>query len=354
MSDRRLFFTTCTQRCAPWLDGAGPDSDIVISTRLRLARNLVGHFFSHHASDQELRALREMVSDRLLDCPAFAGGCSLDLETLEPTERKCLLEMHLASPALIRVPEGRGLVVEPDCTRSVMINEEDHLRLQVFRAGFQPRETCSGALDLDREVESELEFAFSEELGYLTACPTNLGTGLRISVLIHLPGLVMAGEIEKILNSLRQLQFAVRGLFGEGSAVRGALFQVSNLVTLGRSEQQITEDFARHVSRVLEYERMAREQLISRNRVGVEDMVFRSIAILGQARLITTQEALDRLSHVRMGVSLGLVPRFDMKLLNRALVQQRSAHLQLRAGRKLDGRERTELRARYLRELLAE
>jgi protein arginine kinase len=261
--------------------------------------------------------------------------------------------MHLASPALVEEPTDRGLVIARDLAYSVMINEEDHLRLQTFEAGLTPQRACDRALALDAEVEKELEFTFSEEFGYLTACPTNIGTGLRISVLIHLPGLVLAGEIEKILNSLRQLQFAVRGLFGEGSAVRGALFQVSNLVTLGRSERQLTDDLARHVAKVVEYERLAREQLLARNRVGIEDMVQRSLAILRTARLMTTHEAFDRLSHVRMGVALELLPPLEMSLLNRAVVQQRSAQLQLAAGRELKGRDRAECRAAFLRELLA-
>jgi len=349
----RNFFDSCLEAPAPWLDASGPSAGVVVTTRVRLARNLAGHRFTHHAGESELRALRQVVGERLADCPLFAVAWRLDLASLTPLELKCLQEKHLASAELIREPKNRGLVLARDLVRSVMVNEEDHLRLQVFHSGFAPREACTAALDLDREVESELEFAFSDELGYLTTCPTNVGTGMRISVLIHLPGLVLAGEIEKILNSLRQLQFAVRGLFGEGSAVRGALFQISNLVTLGRSEQQLIEDFARHVTKVIDYERLARERLVARNAPGVKDMAHRSLAILRSARLITMQEAFDRLSHVRMGVELGILPALETGLLNRALVQQRSAHLQLRAGRELKGRDRSEERARYLRDLLA-
>lgn len=347
------FFAAYLREPAPWLDGSGTLAGTVVSTRVRLARNLAGHRFTHHADAAELMALRQVIAERLADCAAFAGAWNLRLEDHTPLERKCLLEAHLASSGLLRSPEARGLVVARDLRHCVMVNEEDHLRLQVFRSGFAPREACADALELDRDVETELEFSFSEELGYLTACPTNVGTGLRISVLIHLPGLVLTGEIEKTLNSLRQLQFAVRGLFGEGSAVRGALFQISNLITLGRSEQQLTEDFARHVAKVVEYEQLARERLLRRSRANVEDLAHRSLAILRSARLMTTQEAFDRLSHVRMGVGLDILPDLDLAVLNRALIHQRSAHLQLRAGCEFKGTERAQRRARFLRELMA-
>ena len=215
------------------------------------------------------------------------------------------------------------------------------------------RAALERAIAFDNLLEEQLEFAYSDELGYLTTCPTNVGTGLRLSVLIHLPGLVLNQETEKILNSMRQLQFAVRGLFGEGSAVRGALFQVSNLVTLGRSEEVLTGDFKRHVGKVIQYEKLAREQLYEKDAVGVLDMAQRSLAVLRNAHLITAQETFDRLSHVRMGVAMGIVPAIPMANLNLALVKQRAGHLQLAAGGSLRGRERTAARASYLRTLLA-
>lgn len=233
-----------------------------------------------------------------------------------------------------------------------MINEEDHLRVQVFRSGFDPLVACGDALACDAELEEELDFAYSEEFGYLTACPTNLGTGCRLSVLIHLPGLVLGGEIEKVLNSLRQMQFAVRGLFGEGSPARGALFQISNLATLGRSEQDLAAEFARHVAKVVQYERMAVERLHRRDHAAVEDLAHRALAILQHARLLTSQEAFDRLSQVRLGVLLDILPRIDMGLLNQALVVHQSAHLQLAAERTLGPAERATRRADLLRGLL--
>ena len=275
------------QEGMPWLDASGGAADVVVSTRVRLARNLAGAAFPHREDEDQLNRRRRDLAARLERCPTFAGAWSLDLAILDELERKALVEMHLASPDLLREVEGRGLVISSDRRRAVMLNEEDHLRIQVFRAGLDPLAACAEALRCDAELENELDLAYSDEFGYLTACPTNVGTGCRISVLIHLPGLVLSGEIEKILNSLRQLQIAVRGLFGEGSAVRGALFQISNLATLGRSEQDLVAEFSRRVAKVVQYERMALERIHNRDRLAVEDLCHRSLALLRHARVLT-------------------------------------------------------------------
>lgn len=337
----------------PWLDGSGPYAPIVVSTRVRLARNLRGRRFTHHASEADLVAIRREATRRILERPSFREGGAIDLAECLPQERKYLLERHLASPDLVREFRQRGLVLSRDLSRVVMVNEEDHLRLQVFRSGFDPVTTCADALALDTELEEALDFAFADDLGYLTACPTNVGTGFRISVLAHLPALVLTNEIDKILNSLRQLQFTVRGLYGEGSAVRGAMFQISNLGTLGRSEEAIANDFTRHVSKVIQYEKLARDGLYARDLDGVRDMVHRSLGNLREAWLMTSAEAFDRLSHVRMGVALGVLPAFPMGLLNRALIEMQPAHVQVAAGGPIKGRERAVARAAYLRRLFA-
>jgi len=337
---------------ASWLSGSGAASDVVICTRARLARNLVGVPFPHHADASLRHQHRREVEDRISQCDGFRDAWAIHLADISDIERRALIEMHLASLDLINEPEGRGLVVSRDRCRSVMINEEDLLRIQAFEPGFAPLDACQEALKCDNELEDVLEFAFSEELGYLTACPTNLGTGCRLSALVHLPGLVLGGEIEKILNSLRQLQFAVRGLFGEGSTVQGALFQISNLTTLGRTEQDIATDFARHVSKVVHYERMAQARLYERDPSSVEDLAHRALAILQHARIMTSHEALERLSQIRLGMALEVLPAMDMGMLNATLIQHQSAHLQLRADRSLTQIERGRMRADALRALL--
>ncbi|MDD5718692.1 MAG: ATP--guanido phosphotransferase [Candidatus Krumholzibacteria bacterium] len=337
-----------------WLAGTGPAADMVVSTRVRLARNLAGVRFPHRDGLTQLNRQRRILNEQIQRCPSFRDAWSLDLAVLDELERRALLEMHLASPDLLREPEGRGLVVARDRAKAVMINEEDHLRIQVFRSGFEPLATCEEALACDAELETELDFAYSEEFGYLTACPTNVGTGCRLSVLIHLPGLVLGGEIEKVLNSLRQLQFAVRGLYGEGSAVQGALFQISNLSTLGRSEQELAAEFGRQVAKVVQYERMALDRLYQRDPAAVADLAHRSLAVLQNARLMSSQEAFDRLSQVRLGVVLKILPPIGMDRLNLALVQHQSAHLQLLAEQTGAASQRGRLRAEFLRSLLSD
>jgi protein arginine kinase len=350
-----MMFTDGAWREMPdWLSGRGPSSDVVVCTRARLARNLAGEWFPHRLDESGLNRVRIQLTGHLLAAEPFGGGWGLDLTILEANERLALREAFLASRDLLREPEGRALVVARDRSCAAMVNEEDHLRLQCYRAGFDPLTTCLDVLAIDRLVEADLEIAFSEEVGYLTACPTNVGTGLRLSALVHLPGLVLGGEIEKVLNSLRQLQFAVRGFEGEGSAVRGALFQVSNLASLGRGEEDLAGDFARHVAKVVHYERMAIERLYQRDPHALEDLAHRALAILQHARVMTGQEVLDRLSHVRVGVMLDILPRIDAGLLNRALVMTQTAHLQLAAERTLPPLERGRLRADLLRDLLRE
>lgn len=347
------FFENFPDRVPGWLDGGGPASDIVVSTRVRLARNLKTFPFPHHASDVELGTIFGDLTRRLTRFPEFSGGWMLDMDQLDPTMRKVLQEMSLVSPALVRKPQHRGLFLSPHMDRAMMINEVDHMRLVSFRAGFDPSGSLADALRLDSRLEKEVEPAFAEDLGYLTASPADVGTGLHVSSLLHLPGLVLAGEIDKVLNALRQLQFSVRGLLGEGSTVRGALFRVANLVTLGRDEQEIAEDFQVHVGKIIIYERSARDQLYARDPLGIEDMAHRSLATVRQSRLITAQETFDHLSNIRLGVGLGVLEPLQPGLLNRVLVQQQTAHLELAAGRPLASRGKSASRAALLREVFA-
>ncbi len=350
MSD---FFSDCASRDPHWLDEAGPSSDIALSTRARLARNLPEVPFPHHGSELELQTVSADLSRRVGRLAAFAGGWQVDGQGLAAVRRRVLQEKLLVSARFGSQPRHQALVVAADLARVALINEEDHLRLQAFRAGFDPEGTLADVMAVDEQMEAEMEAAFSPEWGYLTASPTNLGTGLRVSALLHLPGLVLVGEIERVLNALRQLQFSVRGLFGEGSAVRGGLFQISNLITLGRDEQEITADFRVHVGKIITYERSARNQLYGRDHLGVEDMVQRSRAILAHAQVITAQEAFDCLSNVRLGEALGLLPVSGPGGLNHLTVHQQGAHLELAAGRQLSGREKGAARAALLREFFA-
>jgi len=345
------FFEEFRSRHPAWLDARGPSSDIVISTRARLARNLRAFPFPHHASAVELGTIYGDLARRLPLLPQLAGGWLLDMAQLDTTMLAVLQEMSLVGPALVRDPANRGLAVSGGMDRAVMVNERDHLRLVAYQAGFDPKAALAAVMKLDDSLEPAVDLAFDPELGYLTTSPVDLGTGLHISALIHLPGLVLAGEIDKVLNALRQLQFSVKGLAADGGTVQGALFRISNLMTLGRDESEIVEDFLVHVGKIIIYERSARDQLYARDPLGIEDLTHRSLATVRQARLITSQEAFDHLSSIRMGVGLGILDPLDPALLNRALMRQQTAHLQLEAGRALAGREKTAARAAFLREL---
>ncbi len=347
----REFFADLVQRMPAWLDASGPEAGIVLSTRARLARNLRAFPFPHHASAVELATVRGELGRRLGECPDLAAAQLLELGELEDRELRLLVECGLVGADLVSQPQSRALYAVSE-DRFVLVNEEDHLQLIALRSGFAPNSALDAAMDLDRRVEDLIDPAFDEEWGYLTASPAGVGTGLRLSVLLHLPGLVLAGEIEKICNALGQLQFKVQGLYQKGRSVRGAIFQVSNLVCLGQSETEMARDFRFHLGRLIQHERNARDQLLARDPVGVEDMVHRNLAILRSARLITSQEAIDRLSHVRLGVDLGVVAAPGLDCLNEVYRRSRKAHLEALADRKLDSKALSQARADYLRGLV--
>lgn len=338
---------------ASWLDGSGPQADVVVATRARLVRNLAGLPFPHRASASELATIAADLERQLRRLPGFADGWGIDVGACENRLRQLLREKMLAGPALLAAPEHRLLLAAADLGIAALVNGEDHLHLCAWRSGFAPAAALGAALAVDDPLGAACAPAFSEEYGYLTASPGNVGTGLRLSALLHLPGLVMADEIDKVLNALRQLEFGVRGLAGEGRTVRGALFRVGNLTTLGRDESEIAEDFASHVGKVIVYERAARELLLGRDRRGLEDIAWRGLAALRNARLITAQETWDSLSHARLGAGCGLLPNPGWGAFNRLLVRHQGAHLELAAGRHLDGRERSAARADLLREYFA-
>lgn len=350
MSGRLADLVACD---AVWLAGDGPQADIVLSTRARLARNVAGFPFPHRAGAAALATISADLGRQLQRLPGLTGGWTVDVGACEPRARQMLREKLLTGAELLTAPEHRVLIAGRDLAQVALLNAEDHLRLCAWRSGFAPGEALAAALAMDDALAGAFEPAFSQDCGYLTSSPANVGTGLRLTAVLHLPGLVMADEIDKVLNALRQLEFGVRGLAGEGRAVRGALFRVGNLTTLGRDEAEIAEDFTVHVGKVVAYERAARELLLGRDRRGLEDLAWRGLAALQHARLMSNQETWDCLSHARLGADLELTPGRDWSLYNRMLVRHQGAHLELAAGRALDAREKSAARADLLRELLA-
>ncbi len=334
---------------AGWVDTNGRWDDLVISSRVRLARNIEGLPFSHWASSADLERAATTALEALRCCSVMQGHDSISVEELEPPDRKYLVERYLISRELAEGGLERWVAIDKSEVASVMINEEDHLRMQVLLAGLNVAEAWQRIDTLDDELSQHLNYAFSEKMGYLTACPTNVGSGIRVSVMAHLPGLVMTQEIKKVLGAVTQIGLTVRGFAGEGSEISGNLFQISNQWTLGYSEEDTLEKIERILDQIVEKERQAQEQLWSESRSLVEDRVFRAYGILSQARVVSTKEALELLSQLRLGLNLGLLNGITYSDFNEIIVGLRPAHLQKRVGQTLSTAERDIERARLLR-----
>jgi protein arginine kinase len=334
-----------------WLSGGGDEQEIVMSSRVRIARNLSGHRFTHHCDNEELSEILKESWNAARETGAFARNRFIRIGEISTLDRQFLAERHLVSRDFLFNSASRGLVVNTAEDVGLMINEEDHLRIQGFAAGFNLQSAFQRANALDDEL-SVLELAHSERFGYLTACPTNLGTGLRVSVLIHLPGMVHSKEINKLLESLRKLNHSIRGLYGEGSEVMGNFFQLSNSATLGSSEEEIVNGLREMVIKVIGFEKRAREMLFRKARRLLEDKVWRAYGLLRYARSLSTKEALSLISAVRLGVGVGLLDDVSIRSLNQLLVYTQPAHLQKMNGKTMDAQERDAARAGHIRRLL--
>jgi protein arginine kinase len=342
-------------KSASWLDAKGAYSEIVLSTRIRLARNLSGFNFVHRMKVKELREVLIQVKKVCKESNTLTSNGDvvfIDLKELPPLDLEFLVERHLIGVDMASGGKSRGVVVGDEEKASVMINEEDHLRLQAFVSGLQPTKAYEIVNHLDNELEEQLEYAVSEDLGYLTACPTNTGTGIRGSILIHLPALVLTKEIDKVLRGVTQVGFAVRGLYGEGTEVKGNFFQISNQTTLGRSEEEIVESLERIGKQVIQYEREARDVLMKSARNQIEDKIWRAYGMLKYARVLTSDEFINLSSAVRLGVGIGTIRQVSLQELNLLLIHTQPAHLQKIYDSEMESEERDFRRAEYAREKL--
>jgi protein arginine kinase len=337
-----------------WLRGTGADADIVISCRIRLARNVPDMPFVTRCTPAQRAELADVLSAKILEADVGEGGQYLGLEELDEIDRQFLVERHLISSELAENEGSRGVVFDARETISVMINEEDHLRIQAFRSGFHPEEIWATIDALDNRISKSVHFAFSEQLGYLTACPTNVGTGMRASVMLHLPALGMTRQIEQVMHAVQKMGLAVRGLYGEGTQASGNLFQVSNQMTLGKSEEEIIGNLASTVPTIVTMERKAREALMTQNREQLEDKVWRSLGLLRSARMVSSGETIEHLSHLRLGANVGLVHELEMATINQLFILTLPAHLQKIEGRVLEPKQRDLVRANFIRETLGE
>ncbi|MBL8959840.1 MAG: protein arginine kinase [Gemmatimonadetes bacterium] len=338
-----------------WLSGGGEHADVVLSTRVRLARNLDGIAFTSRAREGERLRVLQMLRDAMPHLPSLQGGLLLRLEDLDQNDRRLLHERHLVSRELAALDGGAskgGSAVFVGQGHGIMVNEEDHLRLQTVRGGLATRAAVDALLAVDREIGARLPYAYHEEFGFLTACPTNTGTGLRASVLIHLPGLVLTKEIGKVLSGLQAMGLTYRGLYGEGSEVIGNFFQISNQTTLGRSEDELVDHLHRVVSHVIKREHDARRVMWREAGYIIEDKLWRAYGTLRFARSLTFEEAMNYLSGVRLAVGLQLITGLSVATLNRLLIFSQPAHLGYAEGRVLGEEEANVARARYVREAL--
>jgi protein arginine kinase len=335
-----------------WLRGNGADADIVISCRIRLARNVPDMPFITRCSPAQKTELAQVLSAKVLEADIGESGQYLELDGLSELDRQFLVERHLISAELAGGSGSRGTVFDAHETISVMINEEDHLRLQAFRSGFHPEETWAAIDALDNRIGRRVHYAFSEQLGYLTACPTNVGTGMRASVMLHLPALGMTRQIDQVIHAVQKMGLAVRGLYGEGTQASGNLFQVSNQMTLGKSEEEIVGNIAGTVPTIVTMERKAREALMEQSREQMEDKVWRSLGTLRGARMISSNETLEHLSNLRLGANVGLVPQIEVATINQLFILTLPAHLQKIEKRALESAQRDVVRAHFIREAL--
>ena len=341
------------KRDAEWLKGEGPDARIVVSSRVRFARNLRGFTFPGRADAQTRIRVRDSVGKAIEGSRLMQGSLTVRLDEIGELDRQFLVERHLSSREHARGDEGSALVVGDQEILSIMVNEEDHLRIQTLRSGFQLGRAIEEISELDDELEEQLEYAFLPTVGYLTSCPTNVGTGLRASVMMHLPGLVIANQINQVLQAIAKLGLAVRGLYGEGTEASGNLFQISNQVTLGMSEGDIVDNLGKVISQIVEHEKKAQQALFKRSLKALEDRVYRAHGLLTGARVITSKETIELLSALKLGLDFHLIG-LDLGTINELFIVTQPAHLQKLAGRELKPEERDIFRADLIRSRLAD
>lgn len=330
-------------------DTAASKSAVVLMTRIRLARNLANHPFPGWAKETQKREIRDQCMQAVAALPQMKRGLAIPVETLDELQKQILVERHLISRELCHAKSGSGIVISKDQSCVVMINEEDHLRIQVLRAGFQFKKVWNTINALDTDLEEHVDFAFSPRLGYLSACPTNLGTGIRASAMMHLPALVISSQMEKVVRAVNQLGMAVRGLFGEGSDASGSIFQISNQTTLGESEEGIIKHLHGVLNTIVDQELNARQKLLETDANKLSDKIGRAFGILQNGYLLNSSEAMNLLSLIRLGIDLGVFTDTQRAVIDRLFIECQPGHVQHAAKGSYNPDQRDVLRASRLR-----
>ncbi|MBF8983445.1 protein arginine kinase [Lutibacter sp. B2] len=330
-----------------WIDDFGAEDDVIVSSRVRLARNIEDIPFPVALVKEKSQGIFTQVQEAISEGFTFTS-----LEKTSEMDRKVLVEKHLISPNLIKDYENSAIVLNEDESISIMINEEDHIRIQSLLPGFQLDQAYKIADEMDDKLEQKIKYAFDEKIGYLTSCPTNVGTGMRASVMAHLPALTMTRYISKVLQAANQIGLAVRGLYGEGTEVVGNMFQISNQMTLGRSEREIIGNLKDVMTQIIQKERDARATLLANNKIRLEDKIYRSFGILYNARILSFQECMKLISDIRLGVALDILKDIDSNKINRIMVMSQHAYVQKNAGKSLGIKDSDIKRATLVRRLL--
>ncbi|UCD63688.1 MAG: protein arginine kinase [Candidatus Zixiibacteriota bacterium] len=337
---------------AAWLSGEGSESLVVLSSRVRLARNIAGCKFPESADDDTRKRITNYFDSCLARSKQLSAGSYYKAVDIDEVDQSFLIERHLISPAFPNGGSHRGLFIDADARVSIMVNEEDHLRIQALSSGMAPKDSYELALKYESEISRYLEFSYDPDFGFLTACPTNAGTGMRASVLIHLPGLVLTRDIDKVVSYITRSGLVVRGFYGEGSDVLGNLFQISNQNTLGVTEDEILGQIEHITREIIEKEASARKRLMDEAADMIEDKIWRAYGILKNARVLTSDEVMNLLSALRLGHAMKIIEFLNIALINEMLLLSQPAHLQKYYGQEMDSNKRDFVRAQMVREKL--
>lgn len=335
-----------------WLKGTGPNADIVISSRIRLARNLDKVPFPHWADKKQREEILEKIKTALAKTDYTKKAALIELEDLDSIDKQFLIERHLMSYEHAKTQNSKALVLDEEEILAIMINEEDHLRMQIMQSGFNLYEAWNMISGIENALSKELAFAFSAEWGYLTACPTNVGTGMRGSVMLHLPALVFTRQINRVLAAIAKLQFTSRGFYGEGTEASGNFFQISNQVSLGHKEEEMISNINGLIHQIIEQEEAGRQALLTQRRSMLEDRIWRGFGTLRSAHIISSQETIELLSLIRLGSDLQLIKNIDRRTIDELFILTQPAHLQKLEGKKLSPQERDLKRASLIRNKL--
>jgi protein arginine kinase len=345
-------FEELAQKSASWLSGEGNNPEIVLSSRVRLARNITSFPFPPVADTDSREKVLSYVQSAIHKAGDLKNGSFYASGELSDLDMSFLMERHLISPEFLKAQSSRGLYVDRNEAISIMVNEEDHLRIQAIKSGLDIRSSWESADKADDQLAHSLQFDYDPSFGYLTSCPTNVGTGMRASVLVHLPALVLTREIEKVIGRISKVGLTVRGFYGEGTDVLGNLFQISNQTTLGRSEEDIIGDLERVTTQIIEYEEKSRTTLNKDAKDQIEDKIWRAYGILTHARVLTSSEVMNLLSAIRLGLGMGTLTNLSLGLVNELLILSQPAHLQKSYDREMNSSERDMVRAELVRSRL--